>query len=171
MKAKTKKSKAELRVEIAKDVLKLLEAKKITAKSMVYIEVSDRDDYHKEGLSLKGILPKVKKCKVCALGSMFYGYVNRHNSYNLSATGSINAIQASEMRILLSDIFSRKQLQLIEGAFEQGDYSDFNDYAESTIERTIKFRKRNSDKVQVSDKKAMSLIMKNIIKNKGTFKP
>jgi len=164
-----KKTKPELRVEIAKDVLKHIKANSFIPEAMTYFEVKSKHKY--VGRQLKDILPKIKECRVCAIGGMFYSYVMRHNNYEIDVDG-VRCVDPDENRKLMS-MFTTKQLELIEGAFEMSGFVSKGDYSRKTIDRARNYRERlNLCKgVKGNDEKALIHIMKNIIKNKGTFKP
>jgi len=164
------KTKAEQRIEIAKDVLKHLKANKITAECAVYFKPDNKGMF--EGQQLKDILPKIKNCKVCALGGIFYSYVARHNNYQLNGGLGYRGLQNldNEHRQMRSamEMFQEKQLHLIEYAFEGRRIERFYDYSEDTQWNAITYRAKKGIK---SDNAALKHIMNNIIKNKGTFKP
>ena len=160
----------EKRIEIAKDVIKWIKAKKITVKTEHYFIARTKSSYI--GKQLKEVLPKIKTCQVCALGGLFYSYVMKYNNYEIagSGIGSVN-VRDIGMRILLEDIFTIKQLYLIECAFEKDDINNQCIMADCTITIIIKaihYRGKNNLK---TDKDALIHIMQNNIKNKGTFKP
>ena len=160
------KTKAEQRVEIAKDVIKYIKAEDIIAGSF-YFKISSRKTYN--GEQLQSVLPEIKRCEICALGGMFYSYVKRHNNYEVD-NGGIHNLTANSMRNAIN-MFSNKQLQLIESAYEQSDFVSSMEYADSTIIRAIDYREKNDLKFRENHTKALIHIMKNIIANKGTFKP
>ena len=143
------KTKAQLRIEIAKDVLKHIKANKIIAKTGVYFHAKAEKAHYDE--QLQDVLPELKQCMVCALGGLFYGYVKRHNNYTIDDSGTTIIVDSWSMSNLMT-MFSQTQLLKIECAFEHTtDYRD----------------KHNLE----DDDKALARIMKNIISNKGTFKP
>ena len=149
MKTKTKKSKAELRIEIAKDVLKHTKTDKIIARTGVYFNAQAETAHYDE--QLQDVLPELKECEVCALGGLFYSYVKRHNNYTIDDPGTTIIVDSFSM-VNLMTMFSSIQLFKIECAFEH----------------TTSYR----DEYKLADDdKALTHIMKNIIANKGTFKP
>ena len=163
-------NKSEKRIAIAKDVIKLIKAKKITVQTEHYFIARTKSSYI--GKQLKEVLPKIKTCQVCALGGLFYSYVMKYNNYEIagSGIGSVN-VRDGNMRRLLEDIFTLKQLTLIECAFEKADINHQCSLVDCTITIMIKaihYRGKNNLK---TDKDALIHIMQNIIKNKGTFKP
>lgn len=171
---KTKMTNTEKRVLIAKDVIKLIKAKKIVVESGKYFKLNSRYEY--VGKQLNKVLPKIKKCEVCALGGLFYSYVMKYNNYEIDENG-INYIgkicnSGYEMRDLLKSIFSEKQLYLIECAFEESDINEnceSAEYSYETIERAVEYKEKHELDDDSYDKLLIH-IMKNIIKNKGVFK-
>lgn len=159
-------SKAEKRVQIAKDVLLQIEAKRIKPQAGVYIQAKVKNTFAfgkewddpiiNEKEQVQDTL-KNATCDACALGSMFICAVDRHdrlriknlNTFAVSAyPKDKNAeieLGGSDMYDYLSKFFSSDQLVAIEDAFE-GDYKDIS-----------------------SDKKRLKAIMNNIIKNNGKF--
>ncbi len=154
-----KLSKAEKRVQLAKDVIKQIGAKKFIPTRGAYLENSNSDlnsdifsekDYGKQVNELL----KNKKCKVCALGSAFVAGVLRANDMVCDTT----YVAEGTMRDYLHKYFGFNISELfdIECAFEgflaDGEIQNFY--------------------VNYPNKKENLLaIMKNIIKNKGKFKP
>lgn len=165
-----KKTKPQLRVEIAKDVLKHIKAKNITVEVMTYFYADNFQDY--VGEQLQDVLPKLKNCTVCALGGLFYSYAGRHNNHALGFGGVGEYTMREEM-----SMFTNDQLLLIETAFEavdvnSGQCARKTFYSRNTIDRAIDYRGRYSLLPKyVNDDKALIHIMKNIIKNKGAFRP
>jgi len=147
-------AKAKKRILIAKDVLKLLDAKKISPKRGVYINLSDVKVTDEE-IPLEKILKSKKSCQACALGSLLYAYVNRFNEVRAGDIAepdlhiasrdylSLNPHQG-DCTVVLSKYFYYHQLHLIEGCFE-GRFG----YKQQSLRS----------------------IMNNVIKNKGEFIP
>ena len=188
-----KKTKPQLRVEIAKDVLKHIGDGRIVAEAGTYfLPKPSRKNAKYKGEQLQKVLPKLKECKVCALGGLFYGFIGKHNNFEVSTSGLDQTMfNNNMMRRMLMDMFEIHQLYLIECAFESCDIAGqcyYNKYyKESTISRAEAYRKKNKleyakvgtkeyeknyDAMNYkADSKALTHIMKNIITNKGTFKP
>ncbi len=119
------------------------------------------------GMSLKSLLNKEKKpltCTVCAKGGLFMAYVGRVNEcpvYNVDDDTSLNS---KPMKKLL-EIFSAKQLSLIETAFEGDTFGWNKSLSDNYIRRAKRFF------YNYSNKDRLIAICENIIENKGTFKP
>ena len=150
-------TKAEMRVEIARDVLKLLKAKKIQP-AHTYFEASKIDVYCPDAVSptadLKKLLPKLGTCDVCAIGGLLYAYIKRHDrtkAKDLTCRGDIVRV--------LGRVFPQKQLNEIEAAYEGG--------VRSASLAALEFRRG----WYWSDREAMAAIMQNIVDNGGTFRP
>ncbi|KKN74685.1 hypothetical protein LCGC14_0388870 [marine sediment metagenome] len=179
------KTKAQLRVEIAKDVLKQIKAKKITIECGAYFTYKTKKGAQYKGRQLQEVLPKLKECKVCALGSLFYSHIIKNNDFKISANGLGGTDLNGHGDRLRNSIlgFSEAQLELIECAFESNDYymmcSERGTYSGKVISSAISYRSTHDlsngsvfDKdPKKNDKPALIHIMKNVIKNKGTFKP
>jgi len=160
------------RVAIAKDVLKHLDAQRIEADKGRYFVPETQHIY--AGKQLKDVLPKIKHCKVCALGSMFYSYVSKYNNYIIPKYGvrGVNN-QADKMRDLM-DMFTRQQLNLIETAFERRVIEiDERSVSKTVLYRAMDFGERKGIGGWDDDRddRTLRAIMDNVIKNKGTFRP
>ena len=168
-------TKAEKRVMIAKDILKYVDSQIIQAKAGKYVTLSEAANLNYTA-SAQEELHKIPKCNVCALGSMAYAHVVRKNECSL---GSLNLISQYRVKESVRHIFSNKQLSLIECAFESSDIrrsAYYLDISQEARSKAINFRNNNDcpkyrGNKKNNDPKALELIMKNIIKNKGTFKP
>ena len=158
-----KKTKAEQRVEIANDVLKHIKTGKIIAQHGDFWQPETPWEFCNK--PLKETLQKVKECKVCAIGSVFYSYVMRHNKYVIDSDG-IYCISETDI-LNTATMFSENQLRLIEAAFEKKDFS-FGVLSLSKSDTAIAYKLKNGLQ---KDEETLIHIMKNIIRNKGTFKP
>lgn len=146
-----KLSKLQQRVAIAKDVVAQVGAEKYIAAKGTYYSPSEFPTYR---INQETALA-VKACHVCGLGAMLVSAVRLGNEFDSTQ---------SFMEALLPRFFSRSQRDLIECAFEGWN-------AEQTTQRvpfakTQKFFKKNPN-----SNKRLAAIFRNIIKNKGTFKP
>ena len=171
------------RIEIAKDVIAALKAKKLSAGQMVYVNNTNIDDIIRQDGSqqLQPLLIETQKeCQVCAKGALFVCDVIRRNEFKVSK--SVTSID-SDIILQKLEYFSESQLNLIETAFEgdtkqeeglveldeEGDAKydeNFDVIYIPVVKQAIKFSKRFTN-----DTNRMIAIMKNIIENNGEFKP
>lgn len=126
------------RVAIARDVLNMLDSKKLRAARGVYLEV---DEDSRQELCDADTLPppamqlaRVEKCDVCAIGSMFAGLV--HRGVSLDSEGCLDDYTRFDMVRALSPYFTRGELGLMEDYFEDG-YSDTDDKRLRKVLETI----------------------------------
>jgi len=171
-KPKTRLSKAEQRVAVAKDALKQLQYEKYTATKGVYIghELETRvckwvDGYDDAELSnakeqLQPLLIKDKGlCKVCAKGALFLSAVRK---FNKATVGDMS----DENFKVAENIFGSTNFDLIEAAFEKWDYLRGNStWNIPSLDAEAFGHKYDNDHDR------LVAILKNIIKNNGTFKP
>lgn len=180
-------SKAEQRIEIARDVLAQLKAKTLIAESGVWVNILSSNKYgntsnslfemteekgHKNDKEVAEVLEK-KKCRVCALGACFVSTVKKLDKLKMSDLENGQNDFAVLVKYL-SKVFSKDQLKLIEVAFEEdgGQVSSddvYNGQAASNFFENI-VNSVNNDWNNWDDLK-LRLIMENIIANKGLFKP
>lgn len=157
---------AKKRIRIAKDVL--LQLKEGTLKpAHVYTELSGTNksiEDLKRGTDLQKVF-KNKKCNVCAIGSLFVAKVRRYNEAKTQGFTWDNSvsqfINQPQIHTNLKGIFTQKQLILMEQIYERAGQLSYehSDYY---------YDKKGNP---ISDKKRMEMIMQNIIKNGGTFRP
>ena len=165
-----KKTRAQLRIQISRDTLKHIEAKSIIVEKGHYLFNEKLSEFI--GESLQECLPKLKECRVCALGALFYSYVERHNNYTIKQLEVGKHIMDLEMRPKLKLYFSNKQLGLIETAFERNAGYAFKAGCTTNNKwRAYYYRDHNGFSQFEQSDEVLTSIMKNIIKNKGTFKP
>lgn len=143
---KPKQTKAQMRVRIAKDVLKQLDLGKIVPTEMTYLDGFHGHKYHADA---REVVQQMPQCEACAKGAIFVAAVLRHNDAIVGecAVGFVGYLRRW---------FTAPQLRLIEGAFE-----DFG-----TTQAASAFYAAHED-----PEMRMRAIMRNIIKNNGTFKP
>lgn len=168
-------SKAEKRVQIAKDVISQLETKKMIA-SHCYVDFSNikesdhiLDSITNEGVQLQKVLPKLT-CEVCAKGSLFISSVTLRNSFKITAI-NINGLEEEQISYHLSDIFEKGQLDTIETAYETeivkdntGILYNYNRDHTDLAKKAVRFGKRYTNSTN-----RLKAICRNIIENKGTF--
>lgn len=184
-------TKAEKRVEIAKDVLKQIKANKYIPTSGIW--VMDSDGYEVEDLISyarqvaeeadavdlkKDVICKLNgTCSVCALGSLFVSAIDKFNHTKLNPGYRVDWTESedSEYNPLLK-WFSAKQLLLIETTFEGGhggwaneamyilSKKEFESWEESILPAIYAYCNKYPDA-----NIRLKAIMNNIIRNKGTF--
>ncbi len=152
--SRAKMGEAELRVAVAKDVLKQVQAKKYVATKGVYINTKS----FKPNCELQPqlISKKAPVCEVCGIGSAFLSLVRLDNAFK--AQDEAGFVYENDMRDRLKKVFFVEQLWLIEDNFER-----------QANEKDRKDLDINHDEDKPTD--ILIKIMKNIIKNKGTYKP
>jgi len=169
---------AEQRVAIAQDVLNELSARRMNAKRDIYVYFGDYClPKGSEEDSLQDHLEKMPSCDVCAKGALFVSAVRLGNRFKCGEIvdgvideDDINYVDFSNFKDFLRDIFSSEQLELIEYVFERGIIGDV-DSAEITKADAFIDHYLSKDANWADDEAMMIAIMKNIIKNKGTFIP
>lgn len=190
---------AEKRVQIAKDVLVYVEQGKLNPRSGRWISAIDpTEDDELVGLSpderlanevqLSDYLPKIEVCDACAVGSLLYCTILRANEITVGELRKAMKYTDSDADTLairtpdviepyLAQFFDRDQLNMIEGAFERrtGVFT-------ARPEGRMFFRGGGDDMWYEhpdvggasdgrSEKTRIKILMKNIIRNKGTFDP
>lgn len=193
--------KAEIRVQIAKDVIKQITTGKLKPQNGVFLErakaFKTKDEFTgciKEGYGLFNEelehpeqlcdILKTLPCKVCALGGMFAETVKRFNKFE-----SVTYVDMDTGYDYLEKYFTKEQLDMIEFTFELGKGRITQTSVDGLIRVVInEFREdMGSQPLGIADTLAKSClkfgklhrkgaprmvaIMKNIIKNGGTFKP
>ncbi len=173
MKKLTKKQ--QLAVDIAKDVIKWIRARKLKINNDGnYLEGDlGKSCQIRRGDQIQDHLPTLRrKCDVCAKGAIFLSYIELKNKikfgYELkvpSEWDNTSSISYSGNWICsrLGDAFTRENLDLIESAFEVAvmGTSDY-EAAKRAIDFGYKFG---------TPGKRMIAICQNIIENNGEFKP
>ena len=195
---------AEKRVLIAKDVLALIKAKKITPASGTWVEFYTKSEYLAvEDKSFREAVfdGEIETCDCCALGSIMTSCTLFKNKITIGDAMDREALSFDAIshdfvadKLGLQKLFGKKQLALIEIAFEQGagfysvDYTltriklgditkkeavqelreetEISDITLDEVEKAYKFGSKYND-----EDKRLVAIMKNIVKNKGTFNP
>ncbi len=155
---------------IAKDVLKLLAAKKLVATTGTYCRtmVGKEVYYHwaadapeaPADLQQFMLAPRAK-CEVCGLGAMFVSLVSKVDQVETQ-----EADNESLMRKMLGKYFNRKQRVMIEAAFEKRiiDAESKNSDGKA-LDAAIVFGEKYH-----TDSKRLKAICENIIKH-GEFRP
>jgi hypothetical protein len=156
-----KMTKAEKRVQIAKDVIERLDAKQIMAAQGTYVEA---DDALKGKLvaapretQLSEIFADFDPCKACALGSMLICAVTKANELTIEDMGGLLSHRDTKVIFgknpfnYLERFFDEDQLEKIENAFELRDGWE------------------NDAVYDMNDDDRLRYLMSNIVRNDGTF--
>lgn len=163
------------RVRIARDVLKQLAAG-VVSSTGGYLRIMQPVDM---GAPLKPQLletPRKRPCSACAIGALFVSSVILQNHVSaddlgLRLCGSLNWVTADREtvahRLHRSGIFSKRQLKLIEMAFEGGDFDEGTAIGKEKTTSALNFYHRHRG----DRNNRMAAIMRNIIKNRGEFVP
>lgn len=202
------------RVTIAQDVVDLIYAKKLVPKSGTWVadaKARDRDsalstfrqaslfrgkEELAENAQLKDLLSDVEQCNACAVGAVFYCTVMRANDVTVEDVRSgrddskhLSIQSFDQMTGYLGKFFAKRQLHLMELAFERGEGGTDEDITFFGLVATRMFQKVvlnpeqddlkdsfdeddmewSSDKT--TDEERLLMIMQNVIDNKGTFVP
>ena len=186
-------SKKQERIDICKDVLRQVYAKKYTPMHGTYFESQDHEfndmlyggwdpatGAHKLP-NPEAILTVPKQCSVCALGSVFVSALDRNNTLKLSDKKYLG--NSTLMVEYLGEWFTPKQLRLMEMAFEGSDQSRGRmftsvkrGYRTTTPigKKAVSFFYKYGKDTRYGDTRSerlMRAIMNNVIRNNGTFKP
>lgn len=183
-KAKNKRfwalQKRDQRVAVARDVIELLESKKIIAERGTYVKINTHEDIQNQKMDTLLAKPDIT-CICCGLGALFTGVVDMGDKVNVSDVFKNeewwgrsefygNQIDDSKMREKLREVFSPDQLGLIESAFEGKLFRDNEGKTSPEFEKLRRFATAFGKRYK-NDEERMKAIMKNIIKNRGTFRP
>jgi hypothetical protein len=188
---KKKKTKVQRRLEVVKDAIKQLKAKKITANTGDVVNfnydsplglLSQSEDNDKEIQKYLQKLLKISKkpvCKVCARGALLISTINKENNFTVGdlcniSSGSFSKNSVEDKRLL--KLFSDKQLALIEEAFERNSHYDLDEFGINMLNYSILSEEEGLLAHKFSDKfpdakKRLIAIFENIVKNKGLFRP
>jgi len=168
-----KLSASERRVAIAKDVLVQLKAKRYKATSGTYVDFKNPLIEYDNVVDLKDAplcaLSEGVKCQVCARGSMFMSACGLFDKVTAKDMGMDEGFSSSldgfnpDFQAYEDRFFPRKQLALIEAAFEGDDVQDLLTDDQQVAAR--KWYKAHKGGAEVR----LKAIMQNIIRNKGTF--
>lgn len=161
---------AEKRVAIAKDVLAQIKCGQYRIKRGCWAEFDEVESPSEMDTSLDqrmltvGIVIKPPPCSACAIGGAFVSAIRLFNDGEAKVSNEKEG--AFEK---LEQFFTKKQLVMIENAFEKGDggcQSDQSLLKTKEIEDSLNFGRRYTDSPSRAE-----AIFKNIIKNNGQFVP
>jgi hypothetical protein len=165
------------RVEIAKDVIEALQTKRLLATSAVYF--SGRfPEKRGTAVELRSVLQKMPPCHVCGIGACFVAAAARVDNLFVSFGNEGDAyVGTSTIVKTLRAWFSDDQLGMIECAFE----GFTTPAAELRNRKSTDYWKRatdfyfknmpNSGTAEETAEVIMLKIMRNIVRNRGTFNP
>jgi hypothetical protein len=169
-KAFHKLSNRKQRVAIAEDVLQQLKLKKYKAETGIYVYSRELHNlrYDDEATQpgtfdlQKTLLGDTPQCDVCGLGAAFCSLARLGNNVTLDDADS------DSIHRTLTPIFGKKQVAMIENAFEGKTINEHAGYELS--DRKTRATEAFYNKYD-NDKDRLKAIFKNVIKNDGTFKP
>ena len=151
------------RIAIAKDVIAMIDSKKIIPSYNIgYMSFSA--NFSNKKVELCEII-ETNQCRVCALGGMLAAHVMKVDNFRIDGD-CLNSIHRFEITDQLEDYFSIEQLDLIESAFEVSHMGSSLPVDSNQINKAIKFGMTKLDTCA-----RIKAIMQNIIDNDGTFVP
>jgi hypothetical protein len=176
-------SDAEKRVAIAKDVLAQIKKEVIIPQRSTYLKLNNWRNFE-ETEQVNKHINKVE-CTCCALGSMFLSHIKYNNHCTVEDLLGFDSDRIVEKG--LEQYFDSGQLVLMETAFERWEQNYNEDYDEGILQIedgifhgwTLKSLGLTEDDLDKAgrlyddiddDTERLTLIMKNLIKNKGEFK-
>lgn len=153
-------TKSQKRILIAKDVLKWIKQGKLTAGSGYFKNQSELYGPNQENLDeqANAILPTIPTCQVCAIGGLMYATAMRFNDITVEQF-TRNLHSGSPY---LAKFFTPAQLRIIEICLELWKNEG------ASTPKTVAWVDANCNTPRLD---RLKKIMRNIIRNKGTFKP
>lgn len=166
------------RVAIARDVIKRIQAEKLRVRQGAYVSEAIKTELEPTLASLE------QNCEVCGLGACLLSYARLYNKFPLEEVVNVLKYDGGLDRSIwveprLRVVFGRKQMDLIESAFEQMMITRFEEWEDIGLDtdfyyeeayalcRTaVQFGKRfraNADRLLA--------IMQNVVDHKGEFRP
>jgi hypothetical protein len=146
-------SNAEKRVMVAQDCIDRIKAKLLEPQTARIIRLPDFKNVNKENVNSV-------TCEVCAKGGLFASYVGRVNNFDESSYITNSENNPAHKKLL--EIFTLKQLAIIEYAFEGQQYINSVYISNSSA---LRFFYQSYE----TDEKRLIAICENIIKNNGDF--
>ena len=180
--------KSEKAVLVAKDVLKQISIGRYKPQAGRYIGDLVISDFSDSNAQINEKFDSIKSCTACALGSILLSCTHLGNKLLFSDIGiigkrkqvGIGNLKNANVVDLFKDIFSKKQLLLIETAFEGFNGSSYGDdqmsdrFGEYLGKILSKSEAKACDKFTEkynNDYDRLVAICENIIENNGKFKP
>jgi len=161
-------TKAQKRVEIAKDVIKQIKLGKYEPKNWGYANFDDNLDLK---LDVQSNFDKITECNCCMLGNCLLSLTKFQNNLKFHEISSGFQVKDSKVSKMLKSVFTPYQQALLEACFENGDCTHAEEAYDCYLKDedydkcTIFYSRYNSAKARVI------AAMENIIANNGTFKP
>lgn len=172
--------KATQRVMIAKDVIENLKAKKYIANKGRYVEKVTVKGKLKNEISISDVNVRdnwksIDNCLVCGIGSCLMSVTKFKNRLTFGELPrGIHSFEDKHIKLLKST-FSPNHLTLIEVAFEGYYYKQSDNLGRDKMEaevNQIEISRAKTFANQYEDNnERLEAIMRNIVTNKGTFKP
>jgi hypothetical protein len=159
-------TKAQARVAIARDVIEQLRAGKLAACHLGFVHIEGNSLFHRlptNAPTQLGDYATKATCQVCGIGGMLIGYARMFDGVRTKDYfGSDNRREFIHQKLGKAG-FSKKQMELVESAFET-DVHHYKDIKAARRAQELGYQYADCDD-------RLTAIMKNIVKNKGTFKP
>lgn len=167
------------RVEIAKDLIRSIESSHFRADTG-YFQTFSATPFNPQADAQKEILKKGVFCAGCAIAGLFYSRIALGGKIcfeNLlqreRSPDSISAYGTAGQKLIhkkMKRIFSSYQLDLIEAAYEET--REYSENLSPKIDEAARWGKKMRKEGNVGPHEDLMIpICKNIIENKGTFKP
>jgi hypothetical protein len=174
------------RVRIAKDVLARIADATLTPTNLIYLPSFEVPKGYGPSNELRDVVRERRGgCEACAVGAVFLCALDRGDKLSLGEVTCVPrfdaffSISSVDMRDYLHKYFDRNQVNSIESAFEAVDMCGrrrapgSSEFGKGLERQYLKLREKGSKRVAKHTQASwvMSGIMKNIIKNRGTFRP
>jgi hypothetical protein len=148
-------------ITVAHDVIAQIRLKNMNITEGSYLELGDDLNLDMNAPAKENICEIGKACYVCAKGALFLATIGRANKATVQDV--LNAGESIMVhRMVRERIFTQKQLDLIEYAFEVWGADSFDPVEVSAYQFGLDFE---------SPDHRLVAIMLNVIRNNGTFKP
>jgi hypothetical protein len=166
-----------LRVAIAKDVLHQLDIKRFRATSGTYFASDSLSNVINNSIdpAHRQVTPEdISQCRVCVMSAVCVATLDRFNTLSLlDAYPTLNEPGLIVNYTHKHAGFSEKQMRLMETAFEgcclSSLVSEKDEMKAAAFGKGTRRGLRDTD--TSADERRMRAIMRNVIKNNGTFKP
>lgn len=166
---------------LAQDTINRIKAKQIALFSGNYLKKTPDLSEHEGDRELRDVIREQEEpCQGCAVGSLFLCAVDAYDKLKVKDADICSAGNAAPLANYLERWFSLSQLALIEAAFEGVFYglfiTNYLKVGHEEIDAAIAFAEKRGPTPTAKKnarvyERRMVAIMKNIIKNNGTFKP